>query len=76
VNRRFLIFALGSVDTREQILEVMPVVESIGALEPLTQHRQIMLGQQANGHDPLRTVCAVHPVFPLFDAKLLVRLAG
>ena len=45
----------------QQFAEIVPLVEPIDAPKPLTEQRQIMLGQQSDGDDALRTVHLLLP---------------
>ncbi len=44
---------IGAVDRRDQIVEIMIVLQPVGAAEALPQHPKILFGQKADGDDPL-----------------------
>jgi len=48
--------AICRIDPRKQIRKIMMLVEPVGTPEPLTEQRQVALGQQSHRDDALRTI--------------------
>jgi len=47
------VVSLGRVDAREQLGEMMFVIEPVNATKPLDEQRQVSLGSQSHRNHPL-----------------------